>query len=115
MAELLINSGDYVLDGAGGLCRAEGSVGLLQQIIYQLVVPKGSFPFLPDLGSQLSLLLRVKPSQRTTLALKYVTEALTGISDLEIDSVEVEELEGDLTVTVYLTWEGESLSLTVGV
>lgn len=115
MAELLLSQGDYVLDGSGGLSRAEGSDGLLQQVIFQLVARRGGFSFLPDLGSQLYKLLREKPSQRESLALQYVVEALADISDLTVTDVTLAEVEDDLTVEVALDWGGESLSLTVGV
>ena len=53
MAELLLRDGDYVPDGQGGLRRAEGTDGLLQRVLFQLSARRGSFPFLPELGSRL--------------------------------------------------------------
>ena len=57
-------NGDYVPDGAGGFLRAEGTDELLQRVLWKLSIPRGSFPFLPDLGSRLHLLAREKPSAR---------------------------------------------------
>ena len=59
MAELLLRDGDYVPDGQGGLRRAEGTDGLLQRVLFQLSARRGSFPFLPELGSRLYALAEV--------------------------------------------------------
>ena len=122
MAELLLRDGDYVPDGQGGLRRAEGADGLLQRVLFQLSARRGSFPFLPELGSRLYQLGREKPSARekpgarAALARQYAAEALAEESELEITGVEVEELEGDrLRVHVRLDWNGEALSTSVTV
>lgn len=103
--ELMLRNGDYVPDGNGGFLRAEGTDELLQRVLWKLTVRRGSFPFLPDLGSRLYLLPREKAGGRTALARQYVAEALAGEA-LEIDGV---TLEGE-TLRVDLTWRGERLS-----
>ena len=116
MAELLLRDGDYVPDGQGGLRRAEGTDGLLQRVLFQLSARRGSFPFLPELGSRLYRLTQEKPGARAALARQYAAEALAEESELEITGVEVEELEGDrLRVHVRLDWNGEALSTSVTV
>ena len=51
--ELMVRNGDYVSDGAGGFLRAEGTDELLQRVLWKLSIPRGSFPLLPALGSEL--------------------------------------------------------------
>ena len=106
--ELMLRDGDYVPDGKGGFLRAEGAGGLLQRVLWKLTVRRGSFPFLPELGSRLYLLTREKPGARETLARQYVAEALAG-EELEVADV---TLEGE-RLRVELTWRGETLSAEV--
>ncbi len=116
MAELLLKEGDYVPDGQGGLRRVTGANELLQWVLFQLSARRGSFPFLPELGSRLYLLPREKAGARAALARQYVAEALAGESELEITDVEVEDLEaGRLQVQVRLDWKGDTLSVAVTV
>ena len=61
--ELMVRDGDYVPDEGGGYRRAEGSEELLQRVLWKLSIPRGSFPFLPNLGSQLYQLGRCKAAQ----------------------------------------------------
>lgn len=57
----MVRNGDYVNDGAGGFLRAEGTDELLQRVLWKLSIPRGSFPLLPALGSELHRLGRAKP------------------------------------------------------
>lgn len=109
--ELAIRDGDYVPDGKGGFSTVDGSSELLERVLWKLTVRRGSFPFLPDLGSKLYLLTGEKESNRGTLASSYVAEALADEVDLDIDSVTLE----DENLQVNLTWKGESISLTMEV
>ncbi len=114
--ELILNDGDYVQDGNGGLCTAAGSAALLQRVLWKLTVRRGSFPFLPALGSRLYLLPREKPAARRSAARQYVDEALAGEKDLTVTAVELSEGEGGaMVLTVDLEYNGEALrgSLTV--
>ena len=107
--ELMLRGGGYVPDGRGGLRRAEGSDAVLQRVLWKLTVRRGSFPFLPGLGSRLYLLNREKPGDRRVLARQYVAEALAGEADLTVREV---SLEGE-RLRVDLTWRGEPLSAGV--
>lgn len=107
--ELMLRGGDYVPDGRGGFQRAEGTDALLQRVLWKLTVRRGSFPFLPELGSRLYLLPREKPGDRRALARQYVAEALAGEQNLEIDGVTLEEEY----LRVDLTWRGEPLTAAV--
>ena len=76
--ELQIQNGDYVPDGLGGFRRLTGGEALLQRVLFRLVPRRGAFPFMPELGSRLYLVLREKPAARQALAEQYVAEALAG-------------------------------------
>lgn len=102
----MVRDGDYLPDEAGGYRRAEGSEELLQRVLWKLSIPRGSFPLLPDLGSQLYQLGRSKPTQRKSLAKQYIVEALADEPGLTLTGV---SLEKDGTMEVALDWQGESL------
>ena len=103
-------NGDYVPDGAGGLCRLSGGEEILARALFRLTARRGAFPFLPELGSRLRLLLREKPSARQALAVQYAAEALREEPDLKVTAVELTE-NGKLTVR--LDWQGETLEAAV--
>ena len=110
--ELKLINGDYVPDGAGGLCRLSGGEEVLARVLYRLTARRGALPFLPQLGSDLRLVLREKPSARQALAAQYVAEALEEESDLRVTEVVLTQGEpGQLTAS--LTWRGEPLTVTV--
>ncbi len=73
MAEWKLQDGDYVPDGMGSLCRVSGGEEVLQWVRFQLVMPQGKFPFLPQMGSELAKILREKSGTRQVLAQQYVT------------------------------------------
>lgn len=60
MMALVLREGDYVPDGRGGFRSAEGGQEVLERVLWKLTVRRGSFPFLPELGSRLHLLGRWK-------------------------------------------------------
>lgn len=70
-----MRDGDYLPDGKGGFCRAEGRAELLQRVLWKLTARRGQFPFLPRLGSRLYTLTREKPSAWVPLARQYAAEA----------------------------------------
>ena len=113
---LCLRNGDYVLDGTGGLRRAEGQEALLEQVLYRLTARRGTFPFLPELGSRLWQLGQIPLTQRQSAAEQYVAEALAGETGLEVERVDLaESASGQAQVTAELTWRGETLSVTVEV
>lgn len=112
--ELLIQNGDYVPDGKGGFRRAEGSDELLQRVLFKLTVRRGSFPFLPALGSELCRLPREKPSDWDSLARQYAAQALAG-EELSVEEVHVTPRDGGAAVELVLKGRGESMELTVEV
>lgn len=113
--ELLLKNGDYLPDGKGGLCRAEGEQALLQRVLWKLTARRGQFPFLPKLGSRLYTLPGEKPSARESLAQQYAAEALEDEPTLSVSHVETEEREASLSLTVFLTGQEGQLEVTLEV
>ena len=113
--ELKLSTGDYVPDGAGGLCRLSGGEEVLARVLYRLTARRGSLPFLPGLGSRLHLLLREKPSARQALAARYVAEALEDETGLSVTQVALTETEEGAELAVALNWQGEPLSVTMAI
>lgn len=112
----MLRDGDYIPDGNGGLRTAAGSAALLQRVLWKLTGRRGSFPFLPGLGSRLYSLPREKPAARRAAARQYVDEALAGEEGLTVTGLELGEGEdGAMVLTVELEYEGEALQGTVTV
>lgn len=115
--ELKLKDGDYLPDGIGGEERAAGMEEVLARVLFRLSVPRGSFPFLPQLGSELHLLAREKPGAREMAAKQYVAAALAEETALSVERVTLtEQGEGLGTLRVALRYGGESATavLTVG-
>ena len=99
---LVLENGNYVPNGKGGVLRAEGAQALLAEALFRLTCRKGAFPFLPQLGSRLYTLGKEKPSARAMAARQYAAEALEGLN-LTVQDVKVTAAEGDkLLLAVYL-------------
>lgn len=114
--EYLLKDGDYVSDGNGGFQRAAGDGALLQRVLWKLSVRRGSFPFLPGLGSRLYLLPGEKPGARSAAARQYVSEALADEEDLTVEDVRLEEAgDGALRLTASLRYGGAALSAAVDI
>lgn len=112
--ELLIRNGDYTPDGKGGFRRAQGSEELLQRALFRLTARRGSFPFLPELGSELYRLPGEKRSDWESLARQYAAQALQG-EDMTVTDVTVAPGEGGATVRVGLDCRGDAAAVTVEV
>lgn len=113
--ELYLKHGDYLPDGQGGFHRTRGREELLQRVLWKLSVRRGSFPFLPQLGSQLYQLTREKMTDRDSLARQYVTQALGDETELTVTGVETVGKDDCLEVTVRLDWKGERLDVKLDV
>ena len=93
--ERMLENGDYVPNGAGGLGSVSGGEEVLARALFCLTARRGALPFLPGLGSRLYEL--------------YVAEAL-GEENVSVQSVELQQQgEGGL-LTVKLLWRGETLT-----
>lgn len=109
---LKLEQGDYV-PGTEGLERVTGSGQVLQRVLFRLTARRGSFPFLPQVGSRLYLVMRAPAGQRLGLARQYVAEALQEERELTVTGVELEETGETGRLRVYLEWQGESLTAAV--
>jgi hypothetical protein len=111
--ELIIQNGDYVSDGASGLCRAKGQEALLQRVLFRLHARRGMFPFRETLGSRLWQLGQLPASARQSAAKQYVTEALAEERGLYVEHVGLVQDGENGILNVELSYEGELLSVTV--
>ena len=111
--ELVIRNGDYVSDGASGLCCAKGQEALLQRVLFRLHARRGMFPFQETLGSRLWQLGRLPVSARQPAAKQYVAEALAEEQGLYVEQVDLVHDGKDGVLNIALSYEGESLSVTV--
>lgn len=111
--EFLIRDGDYVPDGRGGLQSVQGAEELLQRALFRLTVRRGSFPFLPELGSELYKLTRERPSAWQGLARQYAVEALQGEEDVTVTDAVVTPMDGGAQVEVFLSCRGVDGSVAV--
>ena len=109
---LLLQGRDYADDGNGGVAVVQDGDELLGEVLFRLAVRRGSFPFLPELGSRMYLLRRVKPSERENLALQYAAEALEDLTEVTVTGASVQQEDGALLVSVELLWQGTRLAVT---
>ncbi|MBQ3134763.1 MAG: hypothetical protein IJB75_02995 [Oscillospiraceae bacterium] len=111
MVEWAMKDGDLVPNGAGGFAQVRGEQAVLQRALFKLMVRRGSFPFLPELGSKLYTLCREKAGARQSLCAQYVAQALEG-EDVTITEVTYTETAGQARVDVCLEWQGGSGTVT---
>ena len=105
--ELWLRDGDYVPDGRGGLVRSEGAEALLQRVLFRLCARRGSFPMLPEIGSELYRLGSEPRCGRLSAARQYV---------VSVEDVTLSDAGGGrVAVEVQLSGEGERLSLRLTV
>lgn len=113
MMELVLRNGDYVSDGAAGVCRVRGQEALLQRVLFRLSAKRGTFPFWETLGSRLWQLGRLPVSDRQAAAKQYVTEALAEERGLSVEDVILTQSGESAALTAELSYEGERLSVTM--
>lgn len=106
--ENLCRNGDYVPDGFGGFTRVQGAQALLQRALFKLGCRRGSFPFLPELGSRLYLLGQEKSGAADDCARQYAAEALAGMGVTVTRARVVYLPQGRAEVTVWLSCEDET-------
>lgn len=104
---------DYTTDSHGAIAAAAGAdEALIDEVLFRLTVRRGSFPFLPGLGSELYRLLREKPSAWESLARQYAAEALAELTDITVTGASVKQVDDGLAVAVELLWQGSPLTVT---
>lgn len=108
---LLLRNRDYARDGNGGVTVVSGGEALLNEALFRLTARRGSFPFLPRLGSRMGELRREKPSDWDALARQFAVEALDGLEDVTVIGVRVRRDQDALLVMTDLLWQGEALTV----
>lgn len=112
MREPILKDGDYRLSG-GNLQYAEGAQAVLERVLFRLRARRGRFPFYSGLGSRLWQLSSLPAGQRASAAEQYVAEALED-EPVRVEQVELTEAaDGTAALTVRLTWEEETLAVTL--
>ena len=109
---LLLNERDYVADGNGGVTVVRDREAMINEVLFRLTARRGSFPFLPELGSRMEQLRREKPSAWDALARQFAVEALAGLDGVVVAGAAVRQERDVLTVSVELLWQGARLSVT---
>ena len=91
----------------------DGTQEVLARALFRLTCRRGSFPFLPELGSRLQELGREKPSAREAAAKIFCASALRDM-ELEVDDVRLTQLpDGHARMEVWLTVQDEKQALEV--
>ena len=108
---LLLRNRDYARDGNGGVTVVSGGEALLNEALFRLTSRRGSFPFLPRLGSRMGELRREKPSDWDALARQFAVEALDGLEEVTVIGVRVRRDQDALLVMTDLLWQGEALTV----
>ncbi len=109
---LLLKDRDYAAGENGAAAVAADGEALMGEVLFRLTARRGSFPFLPELGSRMHQLRREKPSGWDSLARQFAVEALAGLPGVAVTGAKVTQ-EGDaLCVAVELLWRGEGLRVT---
>ncbi len=109
---LLLKDRDYAADGNGGVVVVRDGEALLNEVLFRLTARRGSFPFLPELGSRMDRLRREKPSAWEVLARQFAVEALDDLEDVAVTGAAVRQERDALMVAVELLWQGERLTGT---
>ncbi len=112
MVNKLIN-GDYVLQGTS-IVRLEGVQAIFADAVFRLQVRRGSFPFLPELGSRLWQLGRERPADWASCARQACLEALQG-TGVSLESIRVCQEGQALLVELTLTLGTHSMETEVRV
>lgn len=105
---------DYAVKD-GHIACVSGGEDVLSRVLFLLTARRGSFPFLPEMGSRLYCLSRTKPGQWQSLAEMYVAEALAGEQDVAVTQVRVRREGERLWVETDLEWQGQRLSVQTDV
>ena len=105
--ELKFDTGAYVKNKYGGFATVSGEDETVQRVLMKLTARRGAFAPLPEFGSELYTLPRLKRSQRETAARQMVHDALADEADVTVTEVSYAEKDGDTgVVTVALSIGG---------
>lgn len=105
---LMIEGGDFVLDERGRLLEKTAIDELLQRALARLAVPKGSFAYDRQLGSELWT-LRSESENLQGRAFVLAREALATLAGLKLHNVNAQQAESGqgVWVSVELAIDGD--------
>jgi len=115
--DIKLTDGRYSPSPLGGLATVRGAQELAQRVVMKLTARRGGFAVLPDYGSRLPLLLRVKASERNTMARQLVAEALADEAGLTLDSLELGEPDssGAMDIDLRFLYQDAQISVSAKV
>ena len=112
--ELKLKDGDYVPAAGGGFCTVSGEDALVQRALMRLAAHRGAFLPLPDYGSRLYMLPRIKPGERSAAARQFVAEALEAEPEISVGTVEYLPVQDDKAeLRVELVCAGKTTAVTL--
>ena len=109
---LLLTNRDYAADGNGGVAVVRDGEALVGEVLFRLTARRGSFPFLPGLGSRMGELRRERPSGWDALARQFAVEALDELDGVSVAGIRVSREQDGLWAAAELLWQGERLTVT---
>jgi len=110
--ELKLENGRYTARSRGDLESVSGIEELRQRVEMKLKARRGGFPPMPEFGSRLHTLHRVKPKQRRAAAEQYAAEALSGEEGLVIEALSLADT-GDGGIRLELELKKYDVSFSV--
>lgn len=110
---LRLRNRDYEVKHGRVTAAADEGEALLDEVLFRLTVRRGSFPFLPELGSRMYQLTREKPTAWESLAGQYAAEALAELPDLTVTGTRVNRTDSGVSVAVELLWSGRPMTVAV--
>lgn len=106
-----LEQGDYALKGSAPV-PLRGQDAAFADALFRLQCRRGSFPFLPELGSRLWRIGLERRSDRDALARQFCAEALSGCA-VQARDVSVREQGRALAVELTLTLGDAAMNVEV--
>lgn len=114
--ELKMRNGDYVPAANGDFETVSGEDEVLQRAMLRLQARRGCFDALPDYGSRLYTLCRLKPGERAAGARTFAEEALAAEPEVQVGEVRYTPgADGGARLEIELLCGGRSGTLALDV
>lgn len=85
--ELKLENGRYCSGNGGGFETVRGSSELAQRVEMKLCARRGGFALMPEFGSRLYMLPKVRASEREAAARQYIAEALSDEPEVVLSGI----------------------------
>lgn len=105
--ELRLKNGRYVPDRHQGFGRVSQTDELAQRLTMKLTARRGEFLPLPDYGSRLYTLHKLKPSQRETAARQFIIEAIADEPEVELVDFSCEQKALTAELSMVFAYKGD--------